>query len=363
MGTATETDFLQAIHDSPEEFARHILGVPCFRDGEAFTGDQRDVFEAVCAHSRVAVYSAHGVGKTYSLAVIALWWLHTRIPSIIVTTAGTYQQLEKVLWAEIRNLHQQSAVQLGSDLMPSAPGIVIGPKHYAEAVSVDKPTAMLGRHSKHLLALIDEGEGVEPEIFDAVDRLQPEKTVVIGNPIQPEGIFYDLCSGAPDWHSVRIDGRNHPNVVHDEILVPGAINRQWIRQIIHKYGEESPEYRSMVCGEFPSHSHQSLIWLSWVEAAQARDLATDNAICIGVDVARFGDDESVAVVMDGPKVVDVRTWRHVDTMELANAILELRRQWPQQSNTKVVIDTVGVGSGVADRLYEAGIVTGKHRYR
>jgi len=355
MTVATETDFLQRVHDSPEFFARHILGVQPFAPGEYFTDDQRGVFDDIRNHDRVAVYSAHGVGKTYALAVVILWFLHTRIPSIVVTTAGTFQQLDRVLWAEIRHLHQHSRVPLESQLMPRAPGISIGPKHFAEAISVDEPTAMLGRHSKNLLVAIDEGEGIKPDIFEAAERLQPRKTIVIGNPVAPEGPFYDLCTGAPDWTARRIDGRNHPNILAGEQIIPGAILPTWINTIIRKFGQDSPEYVSMVCGGFPDQSVSSLIWFSWVEEAQKRQLTRDSTVVISVDPARFGDDETAVVILDGPVHIETIGWRHLDLMETASKVLEIRRRWPDQSNTKVVVDTVGLGSGVADRLIEKGL--------
>jgi len=70
---------------------------------------------------------------------------------------------------------------------------------------------------------------------------------------------------------------------------------------------------------------------------------------ISVDVSRFGDDRSVAVVWNGLVVVEVLVYRKLSTIELSTEIKDLIAKWkvhPQQ----VVIDSDGVGGGVADQI-------------
>ena len=75
---------------------------------------------------------------------------------------------------------------------------------------------------------------------------------------------------------------------------------------------------------------------------------------MGVDVARFGDDESVAVLRRGGALVELRRWRGLDTMTLAGEVAGLIRQWRP---AHVFVDGVGVGGGVVDRLRQLGFRT------
>jgi hypothetical protein len=70
---------------------------------------------------------------------------------------------------------------------------------------------------------------------------------------------------------------------------------------------------------------------------------------ISVDVGRFGDDRSVAVVWNGLVVIEVMIYRKLSTTELSSEIRELIQKWGVHINN-VVVDSDGVGGGVADQL-------------
>src|SRR5437868_15164020 len=86
-----------APHREPLWFARMVLGAELWQA-------QREILAAVAHHSRVAVKSCHASGKTYAIAVAVLWWLVAHSDGIVVTTAPTWLQVEKVIWGEIRKL-------------------------------------------------------------------------------------------------------------------------------------------------------------------------------------------------------------------------------------------------------------------
>lgn len=74
---------------------------------------------------------------------------------------------------------------------------------------------------------------------------------------------------------------------------------------------------------------------------------------MGVDVARYGDDKSVIVLRQGAKLLDINTYRELDTMELSAVVQDKFRG--NGKITSIVIDSVGVGAGVADRLKQLGL--------
>ena len=67
-----------------------------------------------------------------------------------------------------------------------------------------------------------------------------------------------------------------------------------LNAIIDKYGEDSDEARKEVKGTFPRQSDDQFIGRDLVTQAMDRELQEDNyaALMMGVDPARFGNDES-----------------------------------------------------------------------
>ncbi len=74
-------------------------------------------------------------------------------------------------------------------------------------------------------------------------------------------------------------------------------------------------------------------------------------IVLGVDVARYGGDQSVILVCPGTAVLEVRRCRELDTMQSAARVAEAI---DEHRPTATFIDGVGVGAGVVDRLKSLG---------
>jgi hypothetical protein len=113
-----------------------------------------------------------------------------------------------------------------------------------------------------------------------------------------------------------------------------------------------------VLGEFPVADADTLISAGLVDAAMLRDVPLDLTApeIWGVDVARFGTDASVLVKRRGSVVTEMpRRWRNVDTMQLAGAV---KAEFDASINAKpslIVIDVIGIGAGVVDRLHEQSL--------
>jgi len=75
----------------------------------------------------------------------------------------------------------------------------------------------------------------------------------------------------------------------------------------------------------------------------------DKTKVMGVDIARFGDDSSVACVREGQKTIWLETWAKADLMTTTGKIINLMQRF---SPDAVNIDVIGIGAGVVDRLKE-----------
>ena len=107
-----------------------------------------------------------------------------------------------------------------------------------------------------------------------------------------------------------------------------------------------------VLGQFPSSSEHGLIPLDWILLAQQRTpTAYSEERKIGVDIARSGADSTVLLLRCGNLLKDVREYRNINTMEVVKKLIAFveRHNVPWEN---VVVDEIGIGAGVVDRLRE-----------
>jgi len=112
-------------------------------------------------------------------------------------------------------------------------------------------------------------------------------------------------------------------------------------------------YQVRVRGDFPSQAENAIIALSLVEEAPRRweDMPGDGRLVLGVDVARFGDDETVIFPVRGKKALSPIVLRGLDAVQVAGKVLEVARELAIPGELPLVkVDSIGVGSGVADFL-------------
>ena len=128
-----------------------------------------------------------------------------------------------------------------------------------------------------------------------------------------------------------------------------------------EYGENSPVFLSRVLAEFPEEAGDSLVTGAWVD--RANELHRTGALeaearpfplVLGVDPARLGPDRTAICIRQGPVVREFRTWRGVDTMETSDRIRALVRELLDGGSPveRVIVDEIGLGGGVLDRLRE-----------
>lgn len=250
--------------DDPVRFS-----IDCF--GEEPDNLQKQIFEAVAENDRIAVRSGNGPGKTWTAAKLGLWFFITRPKSIVVTTAPTWQQVQRILWKEIRaNISKAPILRPFLYLPPrDAEILMIRPDgSYGDDWAMigrasDKKENMLGFHAPYLMFIVDEASGVDDAIFEAIEGTQTQegvnssKMLLIGNPTKDTGYFFDIFhKRSANWKCFHLDSRLSPRVKKD-----------WISQMAEEYGEESNFYQVHVLGNFPQYGEDTLIPLHWIERA------------------------------------------------------------------------------------------------
>lgn len=329
---------------------------------------QREVMELLRDYRYVAVPSCHDAGKSFLAAAIACWWLDSNPvgDAFVVTTAPTDAQVKAILWREIGKM--QRAGKLQGKVTKQAhwymgPGdtelVAYGRKPQDHVSKEEAMQAFQGIHARKVLILIDEGCGVPKWLFDAADSLatnEHARVLVIGNPDDPGAHFAKVCQPGSGWKVRPISAFDTPNFTDEQVpeyLRDLLLSRIWVEERRRRWGENNPLYQSKVLGKFPEVGDHNLISPAWVLAAQNRTVVPNQFdTVLGVDVARFGSDETCGYLRQGYHVRLAFCGHGWPTTETAGKVKQII--FGNIHPVRAQVDDVGVGGGVLDMLTEDG---------
>lgn len=347
---------LHRCQTDPAWFAREILGVHWW-------SRQVEIAQAVRDYRRVAVRSAHGIGKTFTAAGLALWFLYSFPDSRVISTAPTWNGVKRLLWHELGRLYANAKVPLGGTCLDTELQLPDGRFAVGLASDPARAEAFQGHHAPNLLVIFDEASGVDRRIYEAAEGYMTTsgaRALLIGNPTQSEGTFFEAFHSRRDeYHTLHVSALDSPAVTGEPVpdeLGAKLTGPEWIADKQRTWGEDSPMFQVRVLGNFPDHIEDAIISLTAVEAAQQRELPADNRrdlIVIGCDVARYGSDETVITQRVGQQVRIVETYVGKPTTHTAARVAHWARQHPRPA-VRIVIDDTGVGGGVTDQLRSDG---------
>jgi len=327
---------------------------------------QKKIMQAIAIFPRVTVRSGHGVGKSWVSSQIALWFLFSFPNSTVLVTAPTSRQVFKVIWAYISNQYKKSKVPLGGRLLWNE--LRVTENWFALGLATDDPDRFQGFHSTDILIIVDEAAGVKDAIFDGIKGCltsQNARLLLLGNPTSPVGYFAKSHSDGvifnPNnkedffrFRKLHISSYDSPNVKQEKEIFPGLVTKEWIEAQKKEWGEDTPIFNARVKGEFPDVTEDGLFTLAQIEKAQNNDPDSDNLkgdglYVLGVDVARFGSDETVIIRRKGNVVEEIKAFYSLDITETIGIILNQIKKYQIDI---VNIDVIGYGAGVVDGLKE-----------
>jgi len=337
----------------PVSWIRRVLNVSLY-------SRQRDVVAALLNHDRVAVRSGHGVGKGVVSACIAVWWAVVR-NGLVLVTAPTWAQLESVWFATLRRILASASLRpsVTPALSPRLSHWLFGPLWGILGLASDRPENVQGYHAERVLLIADEAAGIGDDFFEAFEGAQVSrgvgeaKMLLLGNPTLSSGYFASAFAPASPWHKIAISCTDSPNVT-GEALIPGLATPHWIDERAREWGRDSSAFRVRVLGEFPASDAGDRVFPEAVlRQALARTAPLNPPLCSvqGLDVARFGNDSSVSVIISSGRVVDVSRVRNCGAVEVARWAHELAASFNVDA---VYADETGLGGGVVDSLRSLG---------
>jgi len=311
---------------------------------------------------RLARSSGRGIGKSAFLAWIALWMFCCHPASTTIVAANTEQQLKSTTFPEIKKWASMSIMNTWFDTQAMS----IRPAQWlvsalrdttdlddaywyiqARLWSEESPDAFAGLHSNVGMAvLFDEASGIPAPIWSVTAGFFTDKTLyrvwaVISNPRSPTGPFFECFNRDRNlWQTESIDARSVEE--NDQALY---------QSIIEQYGADSDEARVEVYGQFPRQGDQQFIGSGLVTEARERPSASDpNApLLLGVDPARYGDDDAVLLFRKGNDITTypIQRYKKCSLEELADHIVAAANAHEPDA---IFVEGDGVGGGLVDIL-------------
>ncbi|RPI52828.1 MAG: hypothetical protein EHM49_05025, partial [Deltaproteobacteria bacterium] len=330
----------------------------CFewKKGTSPTPQQIEGLTGFAKNKRMSIRSGHGTGKSTLSAWISLNFISTRPYSKVVVTAPTNRQLYDIYWAELAKWFRRSKLQdefvqqKDKFFHKSAPKDwwirLVSPQ--ARATKDEQAETLAGFHGDHLLIICDEASGIADPVFIPLEGAltqEDNKVMLLGNPTKNHGYFYDTHFHrdiSKKWHHLHWDSRESP-----------IVTKEMVDYFETKYGIDSNVFAIRIVGNPPTDDQNALISLAWARQCLGNEseVAEDEPLYLGVDVARYGEDTSVILPRRGLKIYPWDTHRNLNTIDLGGHINQV---YGEMEARGISIDEIGVGAGVTDWLMKHG---------
>lgn len=297
---------------------------------------------------RDATASGHGIGKSTQVAWIILWLMSTRPHINGVVTANTWPQLKTKTWRELAVWHKRAINKHWFKWSETRFNHIDHPETWyfsPIANSEHNSEAFAGQHGRHSAIIYDEASAIPDAIWEVSSGVKDDRTMwfVFGNPTQNTGRFKQ-CFGRlrSRWNTRQVDSR--------DCMMP---NRAELDADIEEYGEDSDYCRIRIRGIFPRIGDEQFISSEVAENARLRtvEVPWGTPKIMGVDVARFGVDQTVFARRHGRKLEPLIKMRGLNTMQVAARVIEEKRK---NHIDVIMVDGVGLGAGVVDRIRQLG---------
>jgi hypothetical protein len=333
--------------------------------------------------NRLRIEAGHTVGKTKIASGLVNHFFDHFPPAIIYTFAPTEAQIRLLLWKEIK--FDREGKGLPGRILDTCE-IKYKSNHFAIGRATSDASGkgterVHGQHNAHTMFVLDEAEGVADFVYDAIDSMTSggiSIVVMLANPHTRTSRFHKAASGS-NVQSFRMSCVDHPNVRADQEVVPGAVRRFYVEDMLEKHCEivdvhnedlytfELPwhpdtiyqpdsEFLFRVLGIPPANlSDKCLIPVGRFEAACKRKPKEDRPerARLGLDVQRRGSDFGSLWARWNGMAWHMSSFQTEDTYAYSNRVKAKALGLAERGVTSlhIRIDAGGgFGGGIADRL-------------
>lgn len=336
----------------PETYFEDRLGVTNLWEGE------KAILQAIPYAidkkiKKIVVHSGHSLGKDFTCGGLSPYFLETYGPCIVITTAPTDRQVQKIMWGEISNHYNRAPAPLPGTLLSQE--IKLTPDCYAIGFTTKETGTAIGKfqgfHSPRVFVIASEAQAIDDAVFEQIDAILTGEIgllIEIGNPLRNTGQFAKDIKDAKNNIVIHLNCLDNPNYIERKTVVPGLCSYEWVEDKRKRWGEDDPRWISRVLGLVPSSSIDTVFSQKIIDKIlKYRTLEAKDYRGVACDVARFGDDETAIYAGRNGEVTGQDIYSGVDTVDTASrVVIQLR----QLGGNFIVVDGDGIGGGSIDTL-------------
>lgn len=327
---------------------------------------------------RTVIKSSNGTSKSFTVANMVAWGASVFDvgESISIISAPSLAQVEKVIFAYLKSAKSRAKERgyelpghVSETLEWSAPGpdgkifLAYGrkPAPGQEVSTFQGVRSQFGR----TYVYYDEGGGLHKNMWTAAEAVltgADARLIAIGNPDDVGTEWYRIFTDKKyedEFNRFTLSSFDLPTFTGElvypddpamqERMLKSLTQVSWVEHKKRIWGEGDARYLSKVLGEFPKDGGNGFFPQSAIDKSYDTEIEDDanQPLILGVDIARWGLDESVIAANRGGRVRVADTWAKCDLVDSSRRI----HKYAQENGaTEVRIDSTGVGGGVYDML-------------
>ncbi len=306
--------------------------------------------------NRVAAKSGQGTGKSAAMA-IAAYWRGLRAPkSKIIVTAPSIRQCKEVHLSELRRLQANPGmhpairktlrVEKSKAYFNKDPDWVISP------IPAARTEQSQGAHEKNMTVIMEEASGIPAQVFEQFEGTCSQfgnLLLAVGNPNTRRCSFFGCFHRFRHlWKTFTLNAEKSP-----------LVSKANLQYLAEKYGKTSDVYRVRVLGEFPNVDPNAIFDAQTLDAASSLEIPPPNHSPhpekqIGIDLARFGSDESVVMFREGYNIVHWQFFVKTEPFDVIDYAFKIQHDlgW-DNSECLYVYDATGMGNPLAPKFSKA----------
>lgn len=334
---------------------------------------------------RTAIKSSNGTSKSHEVANMVLWTgaVFDLNQTISIVSAPSLDQIEKSIFKYIKSAKARAAERgfiipgiINEDLEWHRPGpegkVFIA---YGKKPPTGKEVNVFqGVRSEYGMTYVffDEAGGLAKGMWTAAEAVltgADARLIAIGNPDDVGTEWHKIFTEdkyAKDFNRFSISSYELPTFTGEKVydhpdlgdkadpamqerMLKALTQKEWVEHKKRIWGEKDARFKSKVEGEFPEEGGNNFFSTAVINKAYDTQIEYDESapLILGVDIARWGLDESVIASNRGGRIRVEDTWSKCDTVDSARRI----HKWAMEHGAvEIRIDSGGVGGPVYDML-------------
>ena len=311
--------------------------------------------EAILQRKNIVVSSGHSLGKDYICGGLVPYFLEVYGPCIVITTAPTDRQVQKIMWGEITGHYNKAILKPPGNVLTQE--IKIEPDWYAIGFTTKETNQAIGKfqgfHSPRVFVIASEAQAIGDDVFEQIDAVLTGEIgllIEIGNPLRTQGRFAKDIKDSKNNLVIKLSCLDNPNYIERKTVVPGLASYEWVEDKRTRWGEADPRWISRVIGQIPEQAINVTFpdWL--INHMKSRHTLLSMAQQLGgvaVDPAGEGVDDNEFVAGKGGDVLNTFSKTLMAPSDIAHQSVKMCKEIGGEF---ITLDCDGIGIGAYQEL-------------